>query len=452
MALGTTTASANFRVKTRLTGHGHNSNNGNYPHCCEWKNNTHYLYANTVLARSWTIWQQNDCADNPVFPQGGTWLGSREGWCPGDVVKETDVDVSSFVSAGQITLDYDITPVPISNLGMGGGNYVAQFHMVESGANSFATDAELYEVIAPNDYDLGMRKNPICYDPKIVIRNSGANPLTSLMITYNVSGGPQQSYTWIGNLKFMEKKEITLPITSSAFWNGDANHIFTAICSLPNGSVDQYAKNDTIRSHFDMPDVYNDNFHIFLRTNNRPSDNSWTIRDINNNVVRWANGFTANTTYRDTLNLPVGCYTFEFLDAQKDGLYYWAFTAQGTGSLSLKNNQTGTTIKQFEPEFGRRIFYTFSIGDFTSVENEVTTRDISIYPNPNTGEFTLNADGFSGDWNIEVINAIGQKIHSEKIFSTGTFEKRISLQVPSGVYFVNMSQGAERVQKKIVVE
>ena len=74
-------------LRTRLTGHGHDSNTGNYPHCCEWKNNTHYpdgerhaWWTNGISGRPMNV------RLNPVYPQGGTWLAPRRlvPWRPGE--------------------------------------------------------------------------------------------------------------------------------------------------------------------------------------------------------------------------------------------------------------------------------------------------------------------------------------------------------------------------------
>ncbi len=99
-----------FKVKTRLTGHGHQSNNGEYPHCCEWKDNTHYLIVNGEEVADWLIFQYNECAWNAVYPQGGTWPGAREGWCPGDRVSEHEFEITEYVNSDSVVLDYDITP------------------------------------------------------------------------------------------------------------------------------------------------------------------------------------------------------------------------------------------------------------------------------------------------------------------------------------------------------
>ena len=94
-----------LKFRSRITGHGHNSSDGKYPHCCEWKNNTHSLFSGGKLVKNWEIWQTLDCADNPVFPQGGTWPYAREGWCPGDRVKDTEFDVTRFKSGDSLDMD-----------------------------------------------------------------------------------------------------------------------------------------------------------------------------------------------------------------------------------------------------------------------------------------------------------------------------------------------------------
>ena len=172
-----------YQVKTRITGHGHNSNTGDYPHCCEWKDNEHSLYVDNNLVDSWHIWKTDECALNAVYPQGGTWPGAREGWCPGDVVKDVNFEVTGNTTGDSITIDYDITDVPLANLGMGDGNYEMAMHLMQYGAINFALDAELYDVLTSNDWEYYSRNNPVCSDPKIVIRNSGSTLLTSLTIT-----------------------------------------------------------------------------------------------------------------------------------------------------------------------------------------------------------------------------------------------------------------------------
>ncbi|MBK8473846.1 MAG: T9SS type A sorting domain-containing protein [Sphingobacteriales bacterium] len=400
-----------LKVKTRLTGHGHSSNTGNYPHCCEWKDNTHYLKVNGVTADTWHIWQDFECADNPVYPQGGTWPGSREGWCPGDVVKENDFFVTDGVQNGQITLDYDITPVPTSNQGMGSGNYLMAMQLFEYSAPSHDLDAEIYDVIRPNNWEYYSRRNPICFDPIVTVRNNGNTNLSSIAFSYQVQGGTPETYTWNGNLGYGQKIDIALPISGAEFWLGDPQNRFTATITGVNGGTDSYAANNSMSTNYEMPDIYNEHFRITLKTNNNSNENYYTISDINGDVIYSRDGFSDNTTYNDTMLLAPGCYTLEFYDDGLDGLSYWANTAQGNGYLRLRRIPSTSILKSFEPEFGRYLHYSFIISEqVISIQNPNIPKLIAVYPNPSKGIFEVDLPNISSTYRAEVFNLLGQRI------------------------------------------
>lgn len=446
------TAASSSKIKTRITGHGHNSNDGSYPHCCEWKNNTHYFYVNGTQVDNWSIWQTNDCALNPVYPQGGTWPGSREGWCPGDKVKEHDIEITPFVTADSITFDYDITPVPASNLGMGGGNYVLSVHLFQYDSSNFSTDAEIYEVLNPTDFKIHSRYNPVCDDPIVVLRNGGTNNLTTVTFTYSVSGGTPLTYTWNGNLGFMETENVALPVAAASFWSGDGQNDFIVSISNPNNVSDENTDNDNYRTNFILPPVHMAKFAVWLKANNYPTEDSYTIKDINGNVVMSRSGLTTQALYKDTVDLPYGCYTFELTDTGNDGLYYWADAAQGSGYLQLRS-MSGGLIKNFEPEFGRTVFYAFSVGNLNTVDEIGSDPFIELFPNPNNGTFNLRVIGIDGNSKVEVINSIGQVISDKSVEDNGELNLHFNLPVQkSGIYFVRVINNGKMFTKKMMVE
>ena len=99
----------------------------------------------------------------------------------------------------------------------GEGNYRTTLQLFQYGPKNFQNDVELMDIISPNDWEFHNLYNPICKDPVIAIRNLGAQVLTSATITYNVSGGPEETYEWSGSLDFKEGEEITLPISGQVF-------------------------------------------------------------------------------------------------------------------------------------------------------------------------------------------------------------------------------------------
>ncbi|MBV6406350.1 MAG: T9SS type A sorting domain-containing protein [Flavobacteriales bacterium] len=443
-------AASQWSLRTRLTGHGHNSNNGQYPHCCEWKDNTHYLYLNGAEQDAWHIWQTNDCALNPVYPQGGTWLGSREGWCPGDLVKDHEVQLPGLSPGGTATLDYRITPVPANNQGMGGGNYVINMDLLEFGAAAHALDAEIVEVQRPSTTDMHRRNNPLCHDPLVVLRNAGAQDLTSVTFTYGVEGGTPMSWTWTGLLKHMERTEVVLPVDGAGFWVGTDPSVFTVSVSAPNGGADANPVNDSYRTAFALPAVYPETIVVNYKTNNFPGENSLSIRDVYGSTIFERTNHAANTTYSDTLTLFAGCYTVEFLDTGNDGLSYWADPGAGNGYFRLRRT-TGSILKSFDPEFGRSIKWSFTSGALVGVEELVPAAALEAWPNPTNGLLTMGVEGILGDALVEVLDMRGAVVKRQQRALHGGDRLSLDLSgMADGLYEVRVTGPDRRAQARVV--
>ncbi|MCB9235381.1 MAG: T9SS type A sorting domain-containing protein [Bacteroidia bacterium] len=441
-----------FKVKTRLTGHGHNSNDGSYPHCCEWKDNTHYLLVNGQQVKSWHIWQDPQCAMNPVYPQGGTWPGLREGWCPGDLVKETEINITPYVTGSTVTLDYDITPVPSNNQGMGGGNYVVAAHLLQFDAPNHTLDAEVYDIITPNSWEYYSRMNPICNEPKFILRNAGSGTLNSVKVTYGVEGGSTEQYTWNGSLDFLETAEVALPVPDATFWQGNGAGKFNISLSLPNGGTDQYSDNDTYTVEYNQPDTLPEDIVIYFKTNSRPQENIYTLKDMAGNIIIERKNLLPEWYYYDTLHLTGGCYTLEMTDSEKDGISYWADPAAGTGLFRIYGAQGGL-YKAFLSEFGYKLHYPFVVGTGVSVKEPHLDQVFSVYPNPNAGKFNVEVMGLPGEFRLELVNMKGQVVRQETITSGGIFRREYDLsREPAGMYVVRLSDGENSYARKIMVQ
>ncbi|MFH1119722.1 MAG: LamG-like jellyroll fold domain-containing protein [Bacteroidota bacterium] len=440
---------AQFKVKTLLSGHGHNSNTGEYPHCCEWKDNNHFLYINNQLARDWKIFQYNECAMNPVFPQGGTWNGAREGWCPGDMVRYRDYEITDFVDSDTISIDYDITPVPPDNEGMGWGNYMVGMQLLQYGPNTHVTDAELYEVVSPSNSGYYSRLNPVCYNPEVIIRNNGTTDLTSLRFWYSVSGGKPETWNWNGRVPPHETSSVFLPVSGNSFWMGDSLHRFTVTVSLPNGLPDQYAENDTGISLFNMPDFYNEPFVLNFKTNKQAYRYSLKIRDNTGQELLSLENLENNTVYTDTIGYADGCYTLELLDQENLGLSYWAYPEQGSGYLRI-DNQGGGHLKTFDPDFGRSVLYAFNLGESYYISDPETVV-FNIYPNPFEEVIKIHIPYAAGKSSLKVFNSMGVSVISSDVNFDGKSSVDVDLNgLPAGIYFVSVKSGSGIFTRKVI--
>ncbi len=80
---------------------------------------------------------------------------------------------------------------------------------------------------------------------------------------------------------------------------------------------------------------------------------------------------------------------------------------------------------------------------------------MKFYPNPGNGKFNLSFDlKEKGDTDIQVMNAEGRTVYSEKLKSfSGHYDKEIDItSEPKGIYFVKVNQGSHSLVKKLVTE
>lgn len=86
-------------------------------------------------------------------------------------------------------------------------------------------------------------------------------------------------------------------------------------------------------------------------------------------------------------------------------------------------------------------------------ENDIHVSDLSFYPNPSAGNFTLRYKSESLDRiDIKVTDLNGKSVYNERISATGTVIRNIELTEPSGTYILTLQQGKKQVSKKLVIQ
>lgn len=357
---------------------------------------------------SFQLW--TECSDNPVYPQGGTWVYDRAGWCPGAPSDVHRFDVTDLVTVGgSNTVDYSI------NTGEGDSRYIVNMQMIEYGEPNYSNDVELLEIRNPSSQIIHERYNPACQAPVIKIRNNGTEPLTALEIEYGFDhqGGVLltngQSHYWTGNLGFLEETEIELP-----FFPGltlaDEDAEFRVV--LVSGDEDE--SNDSMTSDIRSVDYYNGDIIVQFKTNNVPGETSYSIEDQNGSIVleRLTSGLSANTTYTDTLTNLNGCYQLVINDNDGDGLSWWA-NNDGAGYVALREDGAGWNT--LPADFGSVYRYDFTSGVIVSTDNIAADEVMTVFPNPVSAGLYLELDSRLSDGYIVITNEIGQELHTEKI-------------------------------------
>lgn len=398
-----------WRLKTRASGHDFGQGNN----CAEFCYNTHSVKVNDSPQWSWEIMQE--CADNPLYPQGGTWIYDRAGWCPGAEVRTQDFELTPLVNGdGAFSVEYDVTYDPH-------GNYRMEGQIIGYGAPNMAHDVELVDILSPNNDKLKSRFNPVCEDPVVLIRNTGSEPLTQVAFTYGISGTSLQTSTieLDSPLAFLETREVALPYDAVEYMVGDDDALlqFEVRADVADHE-DEDPSNGWMYTTFRRPPTYqypnlNDNRIIVrLKTNAVPVETTVEITKADGSLY-WARSYSdPNTQHLDTLVLNEGCYRLTIYDSGDDGLSFWA-NNDGSGYCSLKR-VLGPTFKNFEADFGKSISQAFywATDVYSEVEEVPEARgDLAVYPNPAKDQLTLLPAGFSGHTQWRVHNAQGQLLN-----------------------------------------
>lgn len=430
-----------FKLRSTITGHGGQGeflqNGGQVNHM--------FNIDGGAPEFTWQI--SKSCSQNPIYPQGGTWVYGRQGWCPGETSPTKEYDLTSHLTAGATaTLDYQTSAPPNPT---GDYRYIVANQLITYAAPNHLTDAAIIDVISPSDKVLYSRVNPACGNPVILVRNTGSLSITGIDLEYWVNDATtKQSHTWTGDLASMDTVSIVLPVNTLWLYgiNGSQN-TFKAEIKMVNGVTDDYPFNNIYRSPFVVPGWVTPNFTIEFKTNNT-LDNAYTLVDENGTVIGQSNFVAANTVYQDAYNLN-GCYKLIIEDGGGDGLSWWANTAQGVGYARIKND-VNSTIKTFEPDFGGRIEYSFTTHGPLSVAKNALEEGLNLYPNPAHGKFILQSPDLEGA-QISVTNLLGQTVTVPSSKKSSAIEFDSSSLTP-GIYFVTVSKGRDTVTKKVVVK
>ncbi|MFK8038266.1 MAG: LamG-like jellyroll fold domain-containing protein [Crocinitomicaceae bacterium] len=423
-----------YKLKSAITGHGQEG---------EFIPRQHYLNLNGGANEfQWQVWKE--CAENPVYPQGGTWIYDRAGWCPGIPTDLQEYEIAQFVTPGQVhNFDYGVIGAS------GTSNYIVNNQLVSYDVVNHSLDASVVDIMSPSNYVEYERFNSICANPTIMIKNTGSTTLTSLTINYWINNGIVESYTWTGNLDFLEQEEVELPSPASLWASAStSNNTFNVEIKEPNSSTDEYVFNNKYQSSFEVTDILPYYFYMYFRTNNAASESKYELFDDSGTLLFSKTGMTNNTIYRDTFALPNGCYTFKISDTDDDGINFWA-NNDGNGQAYLRE-VGGGTLKLFEPDFGDGVLYNFSIDQPLAFEDLYDTQYIDLYPNPAQSSFSLEA-GSIADADVKMYNNMGQLIQLPitKSIDRITFN---SETLPAGIYVLKINYRGKLQAKKIIIE
>jgi len=421
------------KLRSAITGHGQDG---------EFIPRTHFLKLNDNLSLDRVVWKE--CADNPVYPQGGTWIYDRAGWCPGMATDLAEYDITEQVKdATTFTLDYGVTQ------GSGDSRYIVNNQLVTYGDYNFNLDVAMVDVLNPSNKVEYARTNPICSGPIVVAQNNGKDLVTSIKVDFWVNDkSNKRTTTWPCHLLPGKQETIYLPI-DNGIWStaSKSGSTFFAEVVEVNGQADEYANNNVYRSNFDYPEMYPQHVYLFMRSNSAGSETKVRLEDEWGTVVYKRDELGANQLYRDTLFLGLGCYSLIIEDSDDDGIDFWN-NSDGVGFIRIME-VGGGILKTFEGDFGKSSILNFTV-KHTLITEKLTEMGYKCYPNPTTGKVTLTGYDLANA-EVTLINNLGQTLNVLSERSDTEIQFDLTNQ-PSGIYFVTVIKNGIRWTEKLILQ
>ncbi|MCC6722835.1 MAG: T9SS type A sorting domain-containing protein [Bacteroidia bacterium] len=260
-----------------------------------------------------------------------------------------------------------------------------------------------------------------------------------------------------------------------------------------NGCSDQIIKDIDVKpqatADFEAFDVCEDSIANFINKTHISSGivtykwffgdgNSSSIENPKHNYV--INGFTKTFNVKLTANIQNGCsdsvikaitinakpkqgftysvnnLTVNFLANEANGIkYHWTFGDGTTTIINKKDYQY--TYSKFPSGKYKACLEVTNLADcksdtcidiqFSGTIHSLKRNSIILYPNPNSGRFTLELH--KPNSTIEIFNSIGQKMY---YFNITEIKTELNFELENGVYLFRISNGEEVLNQKIIVK
>lgn len=356
------------RIRIQQTGHGMDEPKGCSEFCSRYRD---IKFDNLVVDRR-TLWKK--CGDNPLYPQGGTWIYNRGYWCPGYLQQADQIDV--MLKGKKHDVDIEMEPYTATANIQANEQIASYLIQYEKPENKY--DVAIDKILSPTDDKEFSRSNPVCSNPRIVIRNLGSELLHSALITFGTNGSTTHKFTWHGSLRFNETAEVELP-KPVKYHNG--LNKFTVNISQPNDHPDAWDYDNTMTTKFTSPLILPNRFIVQYQTNNKPKEDVIDIINAFEGVVynTASREMKPNTLYNDTISLDEGCYELFLHDSGGDGLEFWYEPEQGSGFLRLLDMK-GRLLYNFESDCGNGQHLAFHASKHAIIDTTINRMAFMAFP------------------------------------------------------------------------
>lgn len=284
--------------------------------------------------------------------------------------------------------------------------------------------------------------------PRITIRNNGNNTVTSFSVKYRINDEPEMVYSWAGSISSLQKAVIDLPAYT---FTPVAENILKVYATDPNAVPDEYMKNDTLTYTIDAAPVTSNQIFVYVKTDNKPQENTWDIRNSTGTIIATGGPYAnATTLYKDTVDLPsYDCYTFTIYDAGGNGLC----CVNGSGLYFLVDNQNTAIITG--NSFGAEEFCEFSYAEPQGIPTVKSAGSLTVAPNPSSGNaraiLELNDPSEVSAMLLNPLGKIVKNYHPGLLFPGEQSFSLESEDLAPGMYLLRVMVGKQVMSAKVSV-
>ena len=193
------------------------------------------------------------------------------------------------------------------------------------------------------------------YYGKVIIRNDGANTITSATLNVMVNEEVKQ-YPWTGSLDNLDRDTVAFDGFTAFQLNGDGKNLVEVWFSDINGTD---AVSNTRASQFSNSVQATYGVQLKIYTDRKPEETTWKLYDSAGNVVREGGPYDGQPRKFITVDFELtrdDCYLLELLDAGGDGIkgsagngYYQLFQTDEAGKTKriVQGDYTGSVCDVF---------------------------------------------------------------------------------------------------------
>ncbi|HLC84095.1 MAG TPA: T9SS type A sorting domain-containing protein, partial [Bacteroidia bacterium] len=192
---------------------------------------------------------------------------------------------------------------------------------------------------------------------------------------------------------------------------------------------------------------YNDNTLIQPGSMSFSIDNSTWVGTINTDAIRLTKTMEASESIDAAISKTDHVNTSGF--GKIGTLRFTTATTNGDFSVTANNAYYIDNAGLQTPLTAAT--YSVTIDPTVSIQNHVSSSNISIYPNPNNGSFTINNLNPKEEYQLEVKDVLGRTIYIETIKAKET-KANIKLDQAPGVYWLQLNSKQGSSMHRVVID